>query len=63
MNRRVDLQRKLAKKLVELASVLNATIILEKIPNNFNQRIVKRRNKAEKMLRNTLHNIGISGLF
>ena len=61
MNMRVDLQRKLAKRLVELASELNATIILEKIPNNFNQRIVKRWGKAEKRLRNTLHNIGMNG--
>ena len=61
MNRRVDLQRKLAKRLVELARELNATIVLERVPKNFNQKVTKRRRKNEKRLRNTLHNIGMNG--
>ena len=60
MNRRIDLQRKMAKRLVEVAGELNATIILEAIPKNFNQRVTKRRRKNEKRLRDTLHNIGMS---
>ncbi|ASJ17513.1 transposase [Thermococcus chitonophagus] len=60
MNRKVDLQRKLALRLVELAGELNATIILEAIPKNFNQKVVKRRRKREKKLRNILHNIGMN---
>ncbi len=61
MNKRVDLQRKLAKRLVELAGELNITIVLEKVPKNFNQRVTKRRRKNEKRLRDTLHNIGMNG--
>ncbi|MFA4702203.1 RNA-guided endonuclease InsQ/TnpB family protein [Pyrococcus kukulkanii] len=60
MNRRVDLQRKMAKRLVEVAEETGSTIILEAIPKNFNQRVTKRRRKNEKRLRNTLHNIGMS---
>ncbi len=61
MNKRVDLQRKLAKRLVELARELNVTIVLEAIPKNFNQKVVEKRKKSEKRLRNTLHNIGMNG--
>ena len=60
MYRRTDLQRKLAKRLVEVARVLNATIVLEDVPKNFNQRVVKKRKKNERRLRNTLHNIGMN---
>lgn len=60
-NRRIDLQRKLAKRLVELAKELNATIVLEEVPKNFNQKIMGRRKKNEKRLRDTLHNIGMNG--
>ena len=60
MNKRVDLQKKLAKRLVEVAKKLNAMIVLEAVPKNFNQNIAKRR-KNEKRLRNTLHNIGMNG--
>ncbi|GAB6100849.1 RNA-guided endonuclease TnpB family protein [Thermococcus atlanticus] len=60
-NKRVDLQRKLAKRLVELAKKLNATVVLEDVPENFNQKIVRKRKKNEKRLRNTLHNIGMNG--
>ncbi|KUH33304.1 transposase [Thermococcus celericrescens] len=60
-NRRVDLQRKLAMRLVELAGRLNATIVLEAVPKNFNQKMVNRRRKSEKRLRDTPHNIGMSG--
>lgn len=60
-NRRVDLQRKLAKRVVELAERLDATVVLGYAPKNFNQRIVRKRKKNEKRLRNTLHNIGMSG--
>ncbi|USS41081.1 transposase [Thermococcus aggregans] len=61
MDRRVDLQRKLAKRLVEVARELNATIVLEAVPKNFNQKVTKKRKKNEKRLRNTLHNIGMNG--
>ncbi|EEB73139.1 Putative transposase [Thermococcus sp. AM4] len=61
MNKRIDLQRKLAKRLVELAKELNATIVLEAVPKNFNQRVTKRRRKNERRLRDTLHNIGMNG--
>ncbi|AEC51524.1 hypothetical protein PNA2_0608 [Pyrococcus sp. NA2] len=60
-NRRADLQRKFAKRLVELAKVLNTTIVLEDVPKNFNQRVARRRKKGEKRLRDTLHNIGMNG--
>jgi len=61
MNKRIDLQRKLAKRLVEVARELNATIVLEAVPKNFNQKVTKKRKKSEKRLRNTLHNIGMNG--
>ncbi|WP_456423090.1 RNA-guided endonuclease InsQ/TnpB family protein [Thermococcus sp.] len=60
-NKRVDLQRKLAKRIVELAKKLNATVVLEDVPKNFNQKIVRKRKKNEKRLRDTLHNIGMNG--
>nr|WP_240924262.1 transposase [Thermococcus sp. 21S7] len=61
MSRRIDLQRKLAKRLVEVAKELNTTIVLEVVPKNFNQKVTKRRRKSEKRLRDTLHNIGMNG--
>ncbi|WP_175060035.1 RNA-guided endonuclease TnpB family protein [Thermococcus sp. 2319x1] len=61
MNRRVDLQRKLAMRLADLAGKLNATLVLEAVPKNFNQRIVRKRRKSEARLRDTLHNIGMNG--
>ncbi|CAB50301.1 RNA-guided endonuclease InsQ/TnpB family protein [Pyrococcus abyssi] len=60
-NRRVDLQGKFAKRLVELAKVLNATIVLEEVPKNFNQKVARRRKRKEKGLRDVLHNIGMNG--
>ncbi len=61
MHKRIDLQRKLAKRLVEVARELNATIVLEAVPKNFNQKITEKRRRDEKRLRNTLHNIGMNG--
>ncbi|MCO6042215.1 RNA-guided endonuclease InsQ/TnpB family protein [Thermococcus alcaliphilus] len=61
MNKRIDLQRKLAKRLVEIAKELNTTIVLEAVPKNFNQRITGKRRKNEKRLRDTLHNISMNG--
>lgn len=61
MHKRIDLQRKLAKRLVEVAEELNVTIVLEAVPKNFNQKITEKRRKNEKRLRNTLHNIGMNG--
>ncbi|WP_346765839.1 transposase [Thermococcus sp. MV5] len=60
-NKRIDLQRKLAKRLVEVAKELKATIVLEDVPKNFNQKITVKRRKSEKRLRDTLHNIGLNG--
>ncbi|WP_048056028.1 hypothetical protein [Pyrococcus sp. ST04] len=51
------MQRKLARRLVEVAEELEATIVLESVPKNFNQKITVKRRKSEKRLRNTLHNI------
>lgn len=61
MHKRIDLQRKLAKRLVEVARETNATIVLEAVPKNFNQKITEKRRKNEKKLRNTLHNISMNG--
>ncbi|WP_144244842.1 RNA-guided endonuclease InsQ/TnpB family protein [Thermococcus eurythermalis] len=61
MHKRIDLQRKLAKRLVEVAKESNTTIVLEAVPKNFNQKITEKRRENEKRLRNTLHNIGMNG--
>ncbi|WP_346766006.1 transposase [Thermococcus sp. M39] len=58
-NRRLDVQRKLAKKLVEVAGKYGLTIAVEDLGRNFNQRIT--RKKKGKKIRNKLHNISANG--